>query len=88
MKAIIEIHRSYYPDVNAIHLEKTHNDLNVLRHWQDTILNKQGDNVLVVGSIDGFEAFIRGRKSDNAPEILENAFKEIYNYINWKLQTT
>ena len=64
MKATIDIHRFDYPDPNAIHLEKTHSDLSVLRHWQDAILSKQSDDVLIIGSIDNSESFVIGRKSE------------------------
>jgi len=62
MKAIIEIYKDGCMDSNPILLQKEHNDLSVLRHWQSTILSKQGDNALIIGSIDKFEAFVRGSK--------------------------
>lgn len=64
MIATIEIHRTVYPDPKPIILNKEHSDLSVLRNWQDSILEKQNDKVFLLGYIDNFEFFIRGRKEE------------------------
>jgi hypothetical protein len=64
MIATIEIHRNEYPDPKAILLKKEHEDKFVLRRWQSSILEKQSPDVMVIGSIDKFEAFVRGRREE------------------------
>jgi hypothetical protein len=64
MIAKIEIHRAEYPDPKAIILTKEHDDINVLRHWQSSILDKQNGRAMVIGSIDTFEGFISGRREE------------------------
>ena len=62
MIATIEIYKDGCMDSKPIILTKEHNDLSVLRNWQQTIANKKSDEAMVIGSIDKFEAFVHGAK--------------------------
>jgi len=59
VKARIEIYKAN--DSEPIILEKSHEDLQVLRRWLSSIMEKKNKNTMIVGSIDNFESFICGR---------------------------
>ena len=64
MLATIEIYKDGCVDSTPIILTKEHDDLQVLRNWQQSIANNKSDNAMVIGYIDDFEAFVHGPKDE------------------------